>query len=503
MRNRWPVVLVLALACHGELIDNGLPPGNEPPTTFTPALAIRFGGTGNDVVRAMRTDAAGNVFVAGTFTGVTTLGAAGAGPLTSLGGADGFLAKYDPSGALLWARRFGGTLDERVTDLALDAGGNVYVGGGFEGAASFDLSGMANVVNSLGGEDGFIARFGADGTLAWTRRFGGFGLDEVSALTTDLAGNVYAAGSFTGQANAAPDGGPTLQSNGGLDGFVLALSAAGDVRWAIPLGGPQDDAALGIAAATTGEIAVGGTFRATADVARGGGVPTVLSSLGGADVFFAVYSSTGALLVAHGFGGTVDESVPPAGLALDGSGAAVLIGGFGSSVDFDPGPGVAAHASLGTVDMFASRFDLSGTFLGVATVGGINANVSAARGVPASDGGMLITGSFSGTVDFDPGTGVHALASLGSQGVTDAFVARYSASGALSWVSRFGEATSIAGQGSYGAGLGFDPSGNPVVAGYFAGTADFDPGTSAFRLTSLGESDGFLVKLTPSGALSP
>ena len=106
-------------------------------------------------------------------------------------------------------------------------------------------------------------------------------------------------------------------------------------------------------------------------------------------------------------------------------------------------------------------------------------------------------------MDFDPGSGVSALASLGLQGVTDVFVARYSASGTLSWVSRFGEATSIAGRGSSGAGLGFDPAGNPIVAGYFTGNTDFDPGASAFRLTSLGESDGFLVKLTSAGALAP
>ena len=337
MRNRFPLVLVFALGCSGELIDNGPPPGSEPPTSFTPGLAIRFGGTGNDVVRAMRTDLAGNILVAGTFTGVTTLGSTGANPLSSLGGTDGFVAKYDPSGTLLWAHRFGGNLDERVTDLAVDGSGNVYVGGGFEGSASFDPAGVGTVINSLGGEDGFVACFGPDGTPAWVRRFGGFGLDEVSALTTDPAGNLYASGAFTGQANAAPDGGPTLQSNGGLDGFVLALTGAGAVRWAIPLGGPQDDAALGIAAATTGELAVAGTFRATADLARGGGVATVLSSLGGADVFFAVYASTGGLLVAHGFGGTADESTPPGGLAMDASNIAVLVGGFGNSVDFDPG----------------------------------------------------------------------------------------------------------------------------------------------------------------------
>ena len=114
-----------------------------------------------------------------------------------------------------------------TTDLAVDNSGNVYVGGGFEGIASFDLTGSGFVLTSAGGEDGFITRFDADGTLGWAVRYGGTGLDEVSALTVDLSGNLYAGGAFNGVATTLPVPGVSIQSAGGRDGFILSMTTAG------------------------------------------------------------------------------------------------------------------------------------------------------------------------------------------------------------------------------------------------------------------------------------
>ena len=499
MRLSLLVVLLFALGCSGELTDGDLPDGgDELPTPFTPGLALRIGGTGVDVIRAMRLDPSGNIVVAGTFTGVSPLGGA---TLTSRGGTDGFVAKYSPTGTLLWARGFGGTQEERVTDLVVDLSGNVYVGGGFEGTAGFDLTGNAVVLTSTGGEDGFITRFSADGTVGWAVRFGGSGLDEVSALAVDGAGNLFAGGAFSAIATSLPTPGASIQSAGGRDGFILSLTTAGAVRWGVPIGGTQDDAVLGLGTSPTSLLLVTGIFRGTVDVSRVGAGP-VLISLGGADVFFAAYTSVGLLIRASSFGGSGDESMQPASLSLDSNGNTILLGNFASSVDFDPGSGVNARASLSAADLFASRFDPSGNFQSVITLGGTGL-ITAQRAIIAPDGGTLMTGTFSGPIDFDPGSGVSVLASLGLQGVTDAFVARYTAAGGLSWADRFGEVTSLAERGTGGSGLGVDGAGNVILAGFFTGNPDFDPTGTMFRLTNLGASDGFIVKLTSNGALSP
>jgi len=500
MRYTRLAVLLFALGCNGELTDGDLPNGgNEPPTPFTPGLSLRLGGPGVDVIRAMRLDGAGNIVVAGTFTGITTLGGA---TLTSLGGTDGFVAKYTPAGTLLWARGFGGTQNEQVTDLALDGSGNVYVGGGFEGTAGFDLTGSGFVLTSAGGEDGFITRYSADGTLGWAVRYGGTGLDEVSALTVDPGGNLYAGGAFSGVATTLPVPGVSIQSAGGRDGFILSMTTAGAVSWAIPVGGTQDDAVLGIAKSPTGLVLATGVFRGTADLSRGGGSGPFLTSLGGADVFFAAFTPIGLLIRASSFGGSADESMQPGSLSLDPAGNAVLLGNFASSVDFDPGAGVSARASLSAADLFASRFDPQGTFLSVITLGGTGL-ITGARAIFAPDGDLLITGTFSGPIDFDPSSGVNVVPSLGLQGVTDAFVARFTATGSLSWADRFGEATSLAGRGTGGRSLAVDGAGSIIVAGFFTGNPDVDPSGTMFRLTNVGETDGFIIKLTSNGALAP
>ena len=501
-KHRWLILLVFALGCEGGPYDPGFPPpGDPPPTPFPPGLAFRIGGPGPDVIRSLRVDPAGNLIVTGTFSGVAPMGPGGASPLTSLGGTDGFLAKYSPAGALQWAVRFGGFLDELVTDLAVDGAGNIYVAGSFQGAAAFDITGVAVVLQSEGGSDGFVARYTPDGALGWARRFGGTGLDEVSALAPGAGGGVYAVGAFTGQANSNPAPGPVLQSLGGRDGFLLALSSGGGVSWALPIGGPQDDAALGVAVLPGGDIAVAGVFRSTADFSRTEAA-TFLTSLGGGDVFLATYSAAGAFVRLRGFGGTGEESLAQGGLAASAAGELVLLGSFSGALDFNPGAGVAARQSIGQADLFLSRFDPVSSFISVLTLGG-SGTLTAGRARVMNDGSIFVNGSFSGTIDFDPGTGVTALASLGLQGVSDAFVARYTAGGQLAWVSRFGEATSQAGRGVGATGLGFDLSGNPVVGGFFGGSPDFDPGGNSFRLISLGEADGFVIKLTAEGALAP
>jgi hypothetical protein len=219
-------------------------------------------------------------------------------------------------------------------------------------------------------------------------------------------------------------------------------------------------------------------------------------------VFFAAFTPIGLLIQASSFGGSGDESMPPGSLTLDSQGNTILLGNFSTAVDFDPGTGVTARQSLSAADLFASRFDPNGTFQSVITLGGTGA-ITAGRATFSSDGGALITGTFSGPIDFDPTSGVSALASLGLQGVTDAFVARFTPAGGLSWADRFGEATSLAGRGSGGTGLGVDGTGSVFAAGFFTGNPDFDPGGTMFRLTNVGQSDGFVVKLTSNGALAP
>lgn len=499
----WLAVLILALGCQGELIDNTFPGTGQPPTPFVPGLALRLGGSGSDQITAMVLDPAGGFFVAGTFTGSADFAGTGITALTSLGGTDGFLARYSAAGALVWALRFGSTQNEQVSALVRDGAGNLYVGGAFEGAALFGPTGTGTVQNSAGGADAFVAKFTASGVFQWARRFGGTEADGVTGLAVDGSGGVIAGGAFNGFANSSPAGGTNVQSNGGSDGFVLSLGSDGAIRWTLPIGGTQGDGVFGVAVSSTGKIVVAGTFRGSADFARLGGIVTALTSLGGADLFLAVYSSAGAFERVRGVGGLNEETLATSGLQLDGQDGAVLSGEFTGAVDFDPGLGLVVRTSLGTgPNLFLVRYDANGAILSVTTLGGLG-SITASRAILDANSNVFLTGAFTGPIDFDPGPGLLVRSSLGQQGVTDAFVARFTATGDLVWVAQVGEATSLAGRANRGAALGLDAAGNIILAGSFFGSPDFDPGTTAFRLVSIGEADGFVVKLTSSGALSP
>ena len=107
-----------------------------------------------------------------------------------------------------------------------------------------------------------------------------------------------------------------------------------------------------------------------------------------------------------------------------------------------------------------------------------------------SSGNVYTTGTFAGTVDFDPGIGTSNLASAGSG---DIFISKLDASGSFVWAKQLG------GTGfDVGNSITLDSSGNVYTTGYFLGTADFDPGAGTANLTSAGSGDIFISKLVPA-----
>ena len=108
-------------------------------------------------------------------------------------------------------------------------------------------------------------------------------------------------------------------------------------------------------------------------------------------------------------------------------------------------------------------------------------------------GNLYITGSFSGTVDFDPGLGVY---NLTSNGLEDIFVLKLDKSG------QFVRAKSFGGNGDdAGNSIAIDSSGNIYITGYFENTIDFDPGSGVFLLTAYGIKDIFIQKLDSNSNL--
>lgn len=136
--------------------------------------ATRAGGTGFERGFGIAADNAGNSYVTGPFGGTAIFGAGEANEttLTPAGGLDIFVAKYDPSGALVWAKRAGGGGIDLGSAIATDGDANSYVTGRFSGTATFG-AGDTNETILTGTNDIFVAKYDPSGALVWAKRAGG------------------------------------------------------------------------------------------------------------------------------------------------------------------------------------------------------------------------------------------------------------------------------------------------------------------------------------------
>ena len=206
--------------------------------------AIRGGGTGNDAISTgdIITTATGVTYVAGTFSGTASVGpGAGGQLLVSHGDVDVFVANYDETGTWAsFARTFGGIGSDAVTSFALDASGNLYLGGSFQGSVDFDPGAGVRVVNSLssgGAADAYLLSLTPAGDLRWVNPIGAVIAGDANvALTSGISlasdGTVWAVGRFFGLADFDPGSASVQrQSLGDADQFIVRYDqATGAIR---------------------------------------------------------------------------------------------------------------------------------------------------------------------------------------------------------------------------------------------------------------------------------
>ncbi|PKR82198.1 hypothetical protein CW751_02380 [Brumimicrobium salinarum] len=115
-----------------------------------------------------------------------------------------------------------------------------------------------------------------------------------------------------------------------------------------------------------------------------------------------------------------------------------------------------------------------------------------------NSGDIIYTGSFMGTVDFDPGLGTYELSSSGYTTPPyispDVFVSKLDENGSFLWAKSLG---GVANDG--GSDVATDVNGNIYISGSFVGTSDFNPDSSTYNLTSIGDRDAFVLKLNSNG----
>lgn len=394
-------------------------------------------------------------------------------------------------GDLVWARGFGQSVDDTGYDIFVDAAGNVYTTGYFQGTVDFDPApGVTYNLASAGNNDIFITKLDSSGNLVWARSFGGVSDDIGWGIFADAAGNVYTTGYFQGSnIDFDPGPGAALRSSAGsADIFISKLDSSGNFAGAWAMGGTTFDYGFGIFADTAGNIYTTGYFQNTVDFNPGGGTFNLISA-GVQDIFVCKLDSSGSFAWARGIGGTSDDE--GLGISLYSTGYLYVTGWFLGTVDFDPGAGTADLISAGSFDIFILKLDSNGNYVWAKALGGISDDRGQAVSADAS-GNVYTTGWFNGTADFDPDdVGVFNLTSLGG---SDIFVSKLDSGGNFVWARTMGGTVS-----DVGYGIAVDSSGNVYTTGSFGDTADFDPGEETFNLSSVGNEDIFISKLDSNG----
>ncbi len=387
--------------------------------------AKSFGGSSSDEGWSI-VDDSGNVYTTGYFEGTVDFNpGSGTANLTSAGFTDVFVQKLDASGNFLWAKSFGGSSisGDAGYSITVDASGNVYTTGDFEGTVDFDPGAGTVNLSSAGLADVFVQKLDASGNFLWAKSFGGSSNDLGYSITVDFSGNVYTTGIFGGTVDFDPGAGTAILSSAGIqDVFVQKLNSSGNYLWAKSFGGSSADYGFSITVDASGNVYTTGWFEGTADFDPGVGTAN-LTSAGGEDVFVLKLNSSGNYLWVKSLGGSSSDQ--GLSIAVDASGNIYTTGSFAGLVDFDPGAGTANLSTSGIFDpdVFIQKIDASGNYLWAKSFVGSFSDIGWSITVDAS-GNVYTTGYFFGTVDFDPGVGTANLSS--TFGTIDVFVQKLS-----------------------------------------------------------------------------
>ena len=165
--------------------------------------AKRLGSAGSESFPFISKDVSGGICLAANFSGTLDIDPdAGTINLISTGSNDIFIAKYSSSGTFLsYGFKIGGGSNENVQDVQTDDLGNVYVIGRYEGTVDFDINAGVLNLTSLGGADGFIAKYSPTAGFVFAASMGGPAFDGPRKLLVNNSGKIVF---VTGNVDTSP-----------------------------------------------------------------------------------------------------------------------------------------------------------------------------------------------------------------------------------------------------------------------------------------------------------
>jgi hypothetical protein len=232
----------------------------------------RFGDAAEQQGTAVAVAPGGDVLVAGSFSGSIDFGD---GPRIAAGQTFLFVARFSPTGEIVWSKAYGSQGYARATGVAVDPGGDILITGYFKGLLKFTNKDKHEADKD---EDVFLARLDPDGNHRWSLTFGDALDQKALGVSVDAAGNALIAGSYAGDIDFSVN--PPLAAGSGLNVFIAKLDPEGKSIWARGLGGSGDQIGAAVVADRLGAAWVIGSY--AGDIDFGGGP---IQTAGATDAF--------------------------------------------------------------------------------------------------------------------------------------------------------------------------------------------------------------------------
>jgi hypothetical protein len=234
-----------------------------------------LGGTGIETGDGIAVDSSGNVYATGDTTSSSWASGGWDISYDGSGFSDAYVVKLSAAGAHVWSTYLGGTnSNDTGYGIAVDSSGNVYASGYTE-SSGWVSGGWDTILDGIG--DGYVVKLSTAGAHIWSTYLGGMAEDSSKKIAVDSNGDAYVTGWTT--SSGWVSGGWDTSYNGGDDGCVVKLSAAGSHLWSSYLGGTSNDTGYGIAVDSSGNVYASGYTSSSNWVS--GGWDTIYDGWGG------------------------------------------------------------------------------------------------------------------------------------------------------------------------------------------------------------------------------
>jgi hypothetical protein len=395
----------------------------------------------------------------------------------------------DPMPNRLWGTYYGGSDWDYGNAIAINATGNIYIGGRTNSTNEIATTGSWDVIFD-GTGDAFLALFSSNGDRIWGTYFGGTGGEGCNSLVIDASGYIYVGGGTNSSSDIASTGAWDEMFSGINDAFIAKFSSTGARIWATYYGGTKDDSGISLTIDGTGNIYVAGSTLSNTEISSSGAWDETLNGISYSDGFLAKFSSNGSRLWATYYGGSGWDYFIT--LKTDVSGNVYIGGETQSSTD------IASNGAWdvtlgGSYDAFLVKFSSTGTRIWGTYFGGADSESGTALTTDAT-GYVYLGGSTLSTSDIAT-TGAWDETLTGTK--HNLYLVKFSSSGDRVWGTYYG-----------GSGLAnpavsaliSDESGNIYLCGNTSSTVDI-ASTGAWKETHNGSSlDAFLAKFSNFGS---